>query len=201
MSRESQSRRASSRAVRTGPWLFIHDRDAIIRRGDRSQSCLIHDGCHGELEMLAGAGGQNLRELDLSFWLPYPPSVNHYWTMQRKRMGLSKRALQYRKDAAAALVLQKVVRHQIASPVCVEVSVILPSDKRFGGDLDNLQKGPFDAIEAYGVLENDKWVKRFTVEELLGRRGRGLIWLRITQWEQEEPDADWLEFVADVFEG
>ena len=148
--------------------------------------------------MLAGAGGQNLRELDLSFWLPYPPSVNHYWTISGKRMVIGKRGRQYREDAAAALTVQGVSRLGLDSPVCIQVSVFLPKDRRFGADLDNCQKAPFDAIENYGVLENDKWIKRFTVEELVGRRGRGLLWLRVTPWEQEEPDADWLQSVVDV---
>jgi crossover junction endodeoxyribonuclease RusA len=92
--------------------------------------------------------------ISLHFSLPYPPSVNHYWsTTSRGRMYVSRRGKDYRTASAIALLMQRVPRDGIAGPLRVSLVANPPDRKR--RDLDNVLKALLDAIVAANVIEDD----------------------------------------------
>lgn len=91
--------------------------------------------------------------ISLHFTLPYPPSVNHYWSAMRGRMFVSRRGKDYRTAAALALLEQRVPRDGLAGPLRVSLVANPPDRKR--RDLDNVLKALLDAIVAVNVIEDD----------------------------------------------
>ena len=87
------------------------------------------------------------------FWLPYPPSVNHYWTPFRGRIIVSRAGRAYRTEALTAIVQQGVPRESFDGPVSVHLAVHPPDRRR--RDLDNLAKALLDALVMAAVIEDD----------------------------------------------
>ena len=78
--------------------------------------------------------------------LPWPPSVNHYYTIARGRKILSKRGRQYKKDVAFSGAVNFSSLNLIAADARLEVNIdVYPPDKR-KRDLDNLLKPVLDAL-------------------------------------------------------
>lgn len=92
----------------------------------------------------------------IKFTLPFPPSVNHYWSSFRGRVMVSKRGKLYRSAALEAIHDQAVPIEQIGGPLKVEL-VAFPPDRR-RRDLDNLQKALLDSVVAAGVIEDDSHI-------------------------------------------
>lgn len=84
------------------------------------------------------------------FTLPYPPSNNRYYRHMRGRTMLSKEGRAYRQAAMllAATPFLGIVR-------CT-IDVFPPT--RWGQDLDNIPKAICDAIQAAGILKNDRQI-------------------------------------------
>lgn len=93
------------------------------------------------------------------FMLPYPPSNNRYYRHVRGRVLLSKEGRAYRTAAMAAangraeLPLTGLLR--------VVLNVFPPT--RWGQDLDNIPKAICDALQAAGVIENDRQINELHV--------------------------------------
>ncbi len=89
----------------------------------------------------------------ISFTLPYPPSVNHYWKPFRGRMVISRAGREYRTAALLEICGQNVPRNSLSGRLRVEMVIYNPDNRR--RDLDNIQKALLDALVISEVIEDD----------------------------------------------
>ncbi len=90
--------------------------------------------------------------------LPWPPTVNTYYTIARNRKILSKKGRKYKQDAFI-LILGQLPRgfHEYRSSVSLYIRAY-PPDKR-KRDLDNILKPVLDSLTLGGVYEDDAQVE------------------------------------------
>lgn len=93
----------------------------------------------------------------LSFRLPYPPTVNHYWKIWNGKPVLSSAGRAYRGVAAEFAPSVPLIR-----PVWVILHVVLPDKRR--RDLDNICKALLDALVHGGILEDDSQIESLIVQ-------------------------------------
>ena len=91
--------------------------------------------------------------------LPWPPTINTFYTVARNRKILSKRGRQYKKDAQIFLMKHKPSK--IEGKVKVTI-VANPPDRR-KRDLDNILKPILDALTEYGVYDDDSDIDELTI--------------------------------------
>lgn len=105
----------------------------------------------------------------MTFDLPMPPSVNHYWRHSRHGTYLSDAGRKYRAE----------VLKRIKSPVVLyphqrlAVTIVLhPKDKR-RFDIDNRIKALFDAMEKAQIYADDSQIDRMLVirDRVVGKSG------------------------------
>lgn len=85
--------------------------------------------------------------------LPFPPSVNHYWTLVP--MGRSVRMIIGKKGRDFRQKTKEIVGKIYCNPNKLSVKIIAcPPDKR-RRDLDNLLKATLDALQHAGVYNDD----------------------------------------------
>ncbi len=89
----------------------------------------------------------------ISFTLPYPPSVNHYWKPFRGRMVIGRAGREYRTAALLEICGQNVPRNSLSGRLRVEMVIYNPDNRR--RDLDNIQKALLDALVISEVIEDD----------------------------------------------
>lgn len=94
--------------------------------------------------------------------LPWPLSTNRLYRAVKGRSILSEDYRAWKREAALMLMAQRAPH--LAGPVSVNVALVAP-DKR-ARDGDNTLKSLFDALKAYGVIEDDsnRIIRKFTVE-------------------------------------
>ena len=103
-----------------------------------------------------------------SVWLPYPPTVNHYWGTSGKRRYIKAEGLAFR---AAVIGAWYATRQQGFANARLHVSVtVYPPDAR-KRDLDNVLKATLDALTHARAYEDDSQIDRLTVERKEIRRG------------------------------
>ena len=84
--------------------------------------------------------------------LPWPPSVNHYWTTARNgRRYISVEGQRFREDVKG-VVWDRMIK-PIAGPLKVEIAAFPPDNRR--RDIDNLLKSTLDALQHAGVYADD----------------------------------------------
>jgi len=106
--------------------------------------------------------------------LPWPPSVNTYYTIARGRKILSKKGRQFKADCGWCIVPFKPVMMTGDLEVLVEVT---PPDKR-KRDLDNLLKPILDALGDYCVYEDDSQIVDLRIKKIEGVKGEVLITIK-----------------------
>ncbi len=114
----------------------------------------------------------------LPYELPYPPSVNLYWrhviVRGRIRVLLAAAGRRYRTDVAAAVLAQGRVRYVGRLALTIDV---YPPDRRVR-DLDNLLKGPLDAMRAIGLYEDDSQIDGLHVRRReVAKGGALMVWI------------------------
>ncbi len=87
--------------------------------------------------------------------MPYPPTVNTYYTVARGRKILSKRGRSYKKEAALYLYEQGVPKDR-EGPYAISIMVRPPSKRLM--DVDNLLKPLLDSLVEYGAISDDSEV-------------------------------------------
>jgi crossover junction endodeoxyribonuclease RusA len=118
----------------------------------------------------------------VTYELPYPPSLNHYWRHVGAKVLISAAGRAYRESVAVALISQKA-RAVPPCRLCVELDVH-PPDRRVR-DLDNLLKGLLDAITHAGVWGDDSLIDRIVITRL-GVEKPGRVLARLSPWEGEQ---------------
>jgi crossover junction endodeoxyribonuclease RusA len=97
---------------------------------------------------------QWIEQLQSAQWckaeMPMPPSVNNYWKKHKLGVYLSPEAKRYRQEVALAVRMQRVP--EFLGPV-IAILELHPNKQRC--DLDNYEKGFWDALQLAGVLYND----------------------------------------------
>jgi crossover junction endodeoxyribonuclease RusA len=116
----------------------------------------------------------------LSFALPYPPSVNHYWRMFRGRMVVSIAGRRYRHAVAASAASSKVAGLRLSGRLSVVLRVSPPDKRR--RDLDNVLKALLDGLQAAAVYEDDAQVDELRVlREGVDPSGAGRVFVAIEE--------------------
>ncbi len=93
----------------------------------------------------------------ITFKLPYPPSVNHYWGHRGARWFIKKAGLEFRKAVAEAV---KGIP-KISSFIGVRVFVKHPDKRK--RDVCNLEKALMDALQHAGLIDDDYQVDDFRI--------------------------------------
>ena len=93
----------------------------------------------------------------LEIELPYPPSVNHYYRRVGPRTLISRQGRRYRERVCAILRALAVIR--LDGPLTMELELYPPDRRR--RDLDNAQKGLWDALAHGGLYCDDSQIRDF----------------------------------------
>lgn len=93
----------------------------------------------------------------LEIELPYPPSVNHYYRRVGPRTLISRQGRRYRERVCAILRALAVTR--LDGPLTMELELYPPDRRR--RDLDNAQKGLWDALAHGGLYGDDSQIRDF----------------------------------------
>lgn len=97
---------------------------------------------------------------EIELFLPWPPSVNNYYSHARYGVYVNKKGKAYR-SSVADTVAEQICRLSLDFPLNLEV-VLHPPDKR-RRDLDNYMKSLLDALTAAGVWEDDSLIDQLGV--------------------------------------
>ena len=94
--------------------------------------------------------------------LPYPPSTNRYWRMDRRSGHLypSEEAKVFKKQVKLVAGVAMANQFALRGPLAVTIRLYRP---QASGDLDNFLKQPLDALQGV-VYENDKQIIRLLAE-------------------------------------
>ena len=119
--------------------------------------------------------------------LPWPPSVNHEWTMARGRTILAQAGRQYRARVNAFVMGQRHEGQLPLEPLDFPLAVRLdlwPPDRR-RRDADNYAKAAFDALTHAGVWLDDSLVR--DCRSVMHGPAKGGV-LRLTVWRFADPE-------------
>ena len=97
---------------------------------------------------------------EVTYELPYPPSVNHYWRRVGLRTLISREGRRYRRAVVALLTAMRA--QPMRGELVVRVKVFPPDGRR--RDLDNVQKALLDALEHGNAFYDDGQITRLEVE-------------------------------------
>lgn len=115
----------------------------------------------------------------MTFELPFPPSVNHYWGTNGHRRFIKPAGVKFRRDAL--ILIQSARNRRIAPTPVLEASVtveVYPPDRR-RRDLDNLLKPILDALQHSGVILDDYHIGELVVRRYDLKRG-GMVRVHVT---------------------
>jgi len=96
--------------------------------------------------------------------LPYPPSVNSIWRFSGRSAYAAKEYKSWQKSADGAFTVQKSQK-TVGSPIkgAFEVHMTFSQDRRrWNTDLDNRIKVTLDALQRFGLIENDSKCQKLT---------------------------------------
>lgn len=124
----------------------------------------------------------------ITLTLPWPPSVNAMWRTPTKgplagRTMLSEDGRKYRKAVADAMLIQRP-RPFGAQRVAVDIEARLPDRRR--RDMDNLAKGPLDALTHAGLWDDDCQVDDLRVWRSSTPHAGGALIVRVSVIEQPQ---------------
>lgn len=104
----------------------------------------------------------------LTYTLPWPPSVNHYWRRVliggKPRTLLSKEGREFKLAAVGAVLQQRRgPSAPLSGRLAIAVTLFPPDRRRY--DLDNRLKAVLDSLTEARVWEDDRHVKIIHLEE------------------------------------
>jgi crossover junction endodeoxyribonuclease RusA len=95
--------------------------------------------------------------------LPWPPTVNTYYSVVKGRKILSKKGREYRLAVLRALI---ITRFPVGEPLHGDLDIemyLFPPDAR-KRDIDNYLKAPLDALTKAGLWGDDSQIKRLDIK-------------------------------------
>ena len=98
----------------------------------------------------------------LTITLPWPPTVNNYYTVARGRKILSKRGRRYKNEAWLVLLAQGRYR-QLQGDVSLFIRAYPPDKRR--RDLDNILKPVLDVLTTAGIYKDDSQVVDLRIQK------------------------------------
>lgn len=97
--------------------------------------------------------------------LPWPPTVNHYYTVVRGRKILSTKGRAYKKYCCQCMLIQRIPKLSTDdAPFSLDI-LASPPDRR-KRDLDNLLKPIIDSLVDYGAIPDDSYVDIIRIERM-----------------------------------
>jgi crossover junction endodeoxyribonuclease RusA len=115
-----------------------------------------------------------------TIFLPFPPSVNHYWRRVGNKTIISKEGREYRDDVCFRC---RALRGMFAeSPITVSIKAVFPDYRR--RDLDNLFKSVLDSLAHAEVYADDSQIKCLSIKHS-GTEKPGYISVRIEKTRSE----------------
>ena len=103
--------------------------------------------------------------MNYELYLPFPPSVNHYYVKTRRGVYISKKGREFRGLVADA-INEQLPAVELGPDQRLKVKVVLyPRDKRTR-DIDNYNKALLDAITQAGLWSDDS-----QIDQLFNYRG------------------------------
>lgn len=97
--------------------------------------------------------------------LPWPPTVNHYYTVARNRKILSEAGRAYKKYACECMMIQGVPKlPRDRAPFSLHILARPPDNRR--RDLDNILKPLIDSLVDYGAIPDDWMVDDIHIQRL-----------------------------------
>lgn len=113
----------------------------------------------------------------IELWLPWPPSINHYYGRARNgRVFIKAEGRTFRERVADIVASNGCVKQEGNLAMFIFVS---PPDKR-KRDLDNLVKATQDALQEAGCYDNDCQIAGLHVERGQIQKG-GKVFVQIVQ--------------------
>lgn len=112
----------------------------------------------------------------ISFDLPWPPSINHYWRHTKNGHYISNEGKAYRE-----LVFYSCLNYQGRLPDNARLSINIeafPPDRR-KRDLDNVLKSLLDALQYAGVYQDDCQIDRLYIERKTALSNKVIIMLNV----------------------
>lgn len=103
-------------------------------------------------------------DIKIQVTLPFPISVNRIWRSKGKSVYRSPAYVQWLKQAGLAWLTQRPTSKykRIEGPYALH-AVFYPPDKRHR-DLGNLEKVIQDFAQSVGIIENDSFCRKITLE-------------------------------------
>ena len=89
--------------------------------------------------------------------LPWPPSVNSYYRHVGRRVLISRKGREYRRDICA--IISSLHIKTFVGDLEMIVDAYPPDNRR--RDLDNIQKSLWDSLQHAGVYKDDSQIKDF----------------------------------------
>lgn len=97
--------------------------------------------------------------------LPWPPTVNHYYTVARNRKILSTEGRAYKKYACDCMMVQGVPKLTCdKAPFGLHILARPPDRRR--RDLDNILKPLLDSLVDYGAIPDDWMVDDIRIQRM-----------------------------------
>jgi len=120
--------------------------------------------------------------LENTFYLPFPPTINSYYSHTRNGVYISKKGRLFRESILDAVNQQKGDYFTTLSKP-LQVDIILQMPDRRVRDLDNYMKALLDAVTKAEVWTDDSIIDKLTVTrgEIIKK---GHVTMTITPFEQ-----------------
>ena len=107
-------------------------------------------------------------------FLPWPPSVNHYWRHSMGRVMISREGRQYRGRVMDAVSSQGLgVFNAFGSKMRLRVAIRAYAPDKRRRDVDNLPKAILDALMHAGVYGDDSQIDELSI--VRGAPGAGIV--------------------------
>lgn len=107
-----------------------------------------------------------IREYMKKYTLPLPPTLNHTYQMGKGRYYM----VQSAKDWLTEVGWLMKSKTPVKSPVKIEIDMFLKRDR----DIDSSLKLTLDALQKFGVIENDKQIVDLRVRKKFDKNNRRL---------------------------
>mgnify|MGYP001584765798 FL=1 len=121
----------------------------------------------------------------MTLYLPYPPTVNHYYARNRNgsvRLGAAGKT--YRAEVWA--ICHQVRLQRLAGPVAMGIEVFPPDARR--RDLDNILKALLDALQYGGAYNDDNQIVHIEITRYPHQKV-GAVWVRLktlAEWQADK---------------